>query len=573
MSADPITTEVIRSAYNAIAEDMSAVLERSAFTPSVYEMHDYGIALFNEKVELLGQYAGLPLFTGGLDAGVRATIARYGMENLRNGDTFTVNDPYITGGHLPDVDVICVIANETDGVIGFACIRAHWADIGQAVQGYSVYSSSIFEEGLRWGPTQIYRDGIWVRDIIDLFRSNSRVPDTIIGDLMAQKMALDIGKQRLLELVERFDITTVRSATEQIFAATERKFRAFVRSIPDGVYEADGYTDHDGIGDTPVYGHVSVTVKGDELTIDASKSSPQRPGNINCGLTYAVSASRLAFALLYPDANPELNNGSFKPLKVVVRPGTIYSAQLPAACSKPVPIMLLLDLVIKALAPVLPKNAAAGLPGDSWNIFFAGTRRDIGEPFFAGEALNGGWGAADADDGEHAVCHSAAGDFRNIPIETFEARYPILVTSSRLKPDSGGAGRHRGGLALVKSYQLTEPCNVGSFFDRSKDPSWGLFGGKSGSVPLVTLYPADEREPMVGHRFQQVPMPKGSRIVTETGGGGGFGRPFERDPAAVQADVRNGYVTPATAEAVYGVAFLPGGEEIDLARTARLRSV
>jgi N-methylhydantoinase B len=554
--ADPITTEVIRSAYNAIAEDMSAVLSRSAFSPVIYEMHDYGIALFNEKVELLGQYPGLPLFTGGLDAGVKAVVAKYGLVNLRKGDVFTVNDSYITGGHLNDVDVIGVIAIGSGAgseTIGFACIRAHWADIGGASLGYTIRSASIFQEGLRWGPVKIVTEGAWVGDILDIFAINSRLPKSILGDLKAQHAAIAIGERRFLELVDRFGLSTVRGCTDDIFAATERKFRDFVRRIPDGTYRAEGCTDDDGITSDPVMVRIRVVVDGDEILVDSTGSSPQCAGNVNCGLPYAVSAVRLAVALLFPDADPEINHGSFRMLTVVAEPGSIFNAQEPAACMKPVPVMMLLDLVIKALAPAQPDLVAAGLPGDSWNVFFAGRHPDTGQLFFTGESLDGGWGANALADGESAVIHSAAGDFRNIPVETFEARYPILVTRLALAQDSGGDGRRRGGLAVLKEYAALAPVDVSIFFDRSKTLSWGLFGGRDGGAPIAEIIPAPGAKPMRGLKFAEIPMQPGGRVVALSGGGGGYGAPAERDPALVRDDLRKGYVSRDRAGMVYGL--------------------
>jgi N-methylhydantoinase B len=570
---DPITTEVIRSAYNAIAEDMSAVLARGAFSPVIYEMHDYGIALFNERVELLGQYPGLPLFTGGLDAGVKAVVEKYGLENLRKGDVFTVNDSYITGGHLNDVDVIGIIATDDGAVIGFACIRAHWADIGGASLGYTIRSASIFQEGLRWGPVRIVSQGEWVTDILDIFALNSRLPKSIMGDLGAQRASITIGERRFLELAARFGLPTIRECTEEIFAATERKFRDFVRRIPDGTYTAEGCTDDDGITADPVWVRVNVVVKGDEILVDSTGSSPQCAGNVNCGLPYAVSAVRLAFALLFADAEPEINHGSFKMLEVIAEPGSIFNAQEPAACMKPVPVMLLLDLVIKALAPVQPDLVAAGLPGDSWNVFFAGRHPKTGQLFFTGESLDGGWGANAREDGESAVIHSAAGDFRNMPVETFESRFPILVTSLTLAPDSGGAGARRGGLAVLKEYQARAPVDVSIFFDRSKTLSWGLFGGGDGGVPATEIIQAGRNEPMRGLKFAEIPLQPGDRVIALSGGGGGYGPAFARDPLMVRDDVQKSYVSCAAARSVYGVALGPAPEfALDAEQTRSLRS-
>ena len=370
---NPITTEIIRNAYNAIADDMSAAIARSAYSPIIYEAHDYGIALFNERAELLGQYAGLPLFTGGLDAGVHAVIERYG-DDIAAGDVFTVNDSYITGGHLNDVDVIGVLMHQ-GRVCGYACIRAHWADVGTAEPGFPVNTRNIFQEGVRWGPTRIRRRGEWVRDVIDILRLNSRQPVTIMGDLDAQLSAIALGQKRVDALLTRFGTETIRECTAQIFRSTEQKYREFIRQIPDGVYTAEGVSDNDGTDDDPVVVKVRVTIAGDEIVVDTTGSSRQRRGNLNTGYANTVSAVRLGLALLYPDPVPDVNDGSFRAMRVIAEPGSIFAATEPAPCMRPHPVMLLIDLMIKALAPALPKVVAAGLPGDSWNVFVMDRRR------------------------------------------------------------------------------------------------------------------------------------------------------------------------------------------------------
>lgn len=547
---DPITTEVIRNAYNAIADDMSAVIARSAYSPIIYEAHDYGIAIFDAKARILGQYAGLPLFTGGLDAGLKETIKKYGIENLKDGDVFTINDTYMTGGHLNDVDVIGVVA--TDGVIdGFLCLRAHWADIGTAEPGFPVNSRNIFQEGMRWGPTRIMSEGKWVRDVIDLLCINSRVPKTLMGDLNAMIAALRLGGERIKWLSKRFGRDTLDEAITAIFDATDAKFRAFIESIPDGSYVAEGCSDNDGVSDEPVQVKVTVTIKGDRMTVDTTGSSKQRPGNLNTGFPNTVSAVRLALALLYPDAEPDINDGSFRAIDVIAEPGSIYHAQDPAPCMRPHPVMLLIDLIIKALSPVLPEHVAAGLPGDSWNVFIIGQDPQSGRTFMSGESLDGGWGASSRGDGVSCVIHSAAGDFRNMPVETLENRVPVRINRMQFGVDSGGAGEFRGGLNLVKEYELLTDAGITLHFDRARTPQWGLFGGQHGALPKVTVVRAGQSEGQVIRKVEQLPMQAGDRFIAETGGGGGYGEPSKRPAELVKEDLLNGSISSQSAGSIY----------------------
>lgn len=544
ISPDPITSEVVRNAYNAIADDMSAMIARSAYSPIIYEAHDYGIALFDRHARLLGQYAGLPLFTGGLDAGLRATIERFGLEDMHPGDVFTVNDTYITGGHLNDVDVIGVIA-DGDDLLGFIAIRAHWADIGTAEPGFPVNSRNIFQEGVRWGPTRFISRGEWVRDVIDLLCLNSRVPKTLMGDLKAQIAAIRLGNERMTWLKQRFGQEVLDACSTRIFDATDGRFRAFIRSIPDGVYMADGVSDDDGVTDDPVYSRVTVTIAGDRMTVDTTGSSAQRPGNLNTGYANTVSAVRLALALLYPDSEPDINDGSFRAIEVKAEPGSIYAAEAPAPCMRPHPVMLLIDLIIRSLADVLPDNVAAGLPGDSWNVFLMGTDPATGKRFTSGESLDGGWGASARGDGPSAVIHSAAGDFRNMPVETLEHRAPVLVRRLELGIDSGGKGRFRGGQNVVKEYEALTDMTVTLHFDRSKTPEWGLFGGEDGAGPKVTVFSEAHPEGTIIRKVEQLPLHPGDRFVAETGGGGGYGPASERAPEMVAADLADHAISGA----------------------------
>lgn len=555
---DPITREVIRNAYNAIADDMSAVLARSAYSPIIYEAHDYGIALFDAQARLLGQYAGLPLFTGGLDAGLKEVIKKYGMEELHDGDVFTINDSYMTGGHLNDVDVIGVVA--TDGVVdGFLCIRAHWADIGTAEPGFPVNSRNIFQEGMRWGPTRIISRGEWIEDVVDILCINSRLPRTLMGDLRAQVAAMRLGAARLKWLTERFGRDVLAQCTSGIFAATERRFRRFISSIPDGVYTAEGCSDDDGVTDDPVVVKVTVSVNGDRLTVDATGSSAQRPGNLNTGFPNTVSAVRLALSLLYPDADPEVNDGSFRAMDVIAEPGSIFHARDPAPCMRPHPVMLLIDLIIKSLSDVIPQHVAAGLPGDSWNIFLLGNDPATGRPFMSGEALDGGWGASARGDGASAVIHSAAGDFRNLPVEILENRVPVRINRLCFGVDSGGPGEFRGGLNVVKEYELLADAAVTLHFDRARTPQWGLLGGGHGAKPGVMVYRRDEpAEGKLVRKIEQLELRAGDRFVAQTGGGGGYGRAQERDLQKVREDLLDGSISAEAADRIY-VGSAPDG--------------
>ena len=565
---DPITAEVIRNAFYATADDMSAVLNRSSYSPTIYEIHDYGVSIYNEKVQLLAQAPGTPYFTGGLEAAVQAVVDKFGLDNMAAGDVFVVNDTYMVGTHLNDVDIIGVYVHDGKPV-GFGAIRAHWEDIGAATPGHPAGTTEIYQEGLRIPPIRIMAGGEYVTDIVDLFTLNSRSPKTLLGDMGAMVAAARMGEKRYLQLIDRFGLDVIRQATQNIFDATEAKYRDFISSIPDGVYEEEGCNDNDSVSDEPVWTKVRVTVAGDEITVDTTGSDKQHAGNINVGFPSTKAMVKLAVAFLYPSPVPEVNHGSFIPVHVVAERGSIFWAQEPVAGMRPVPVMMLLDLIIKALAPAIPERVTAGLPGDSWNWEVYGRDPNTGEFWLGGESMNGGWGGSLGLDGVSAITHSVAGDFRNSPIETQESYCPILVEYFKMGRDTGGAGKWRGGLNTIKAFEVLEDVTFQTHFERTKTPQWGLFGGHSGAIPKVTVYPQGDEAPYNVLKTTGIPLAKGSRVVAQTSGGGGYGNPLERDPDLVRKDVLDGYVSREAAEKIYGVILK--GEDLQVVSEATLQ--
>ncbi len=570
--ADAVTAELLRNAFNAVARDMSAVLGRSAYSPVIYEMNDFGVALFDACGRMLGQAPGHPGFIGGLDSGIREVIGKFGAESMTAGDVYLINDSYTAGCHLSDVDVVTPIFAD-DRVVAFSSSRAHWLDIGTADPGFPVNTTEIFQEGIRLGPIRIMRGGAWVRDILDILEWNSRKPKVLRGDLNAQIAAGRIAQRRFDELVVRFTMPVIEQCVETIFQNSEARMRAFISSIPDGIYTEEGYCDDDFVTGEPVKVRVTVTVSGSEMTIDTTGSSPQATSGINSGYANTVSAAQLALLFLHPDAEPEVTHGTFIPFHVVAEEGSLFAAVPPAACMHPHPVMLMLDLVIKALAAALPSRVAAGLPGDSWNVFIMGREPKEDEVFISGESLDGGWGGSLHGDGESAIIHSLGGDFRNMPVETMEAKFPIRVRRLSLGMDSGGAGTHRGGLCIDKEYQVLTDCDLTLHFDRTKTPQWGLFHGMAGGIPRVTLYGLEDARPRNYTKVEQTPLRAGERFVARTGGGGGYGVPWERDPMRVLDDVLCGYVSRSAAETLYGVVLSGTPPRVDAARTLEKRAM
>ncbi len=569
-SIDPITTEIIRNAFISIANDMNATLIRSAFTPVIYEGKDCSVALIDAHGEVLGQSLGLPLFLGNLEICVKLIAQEHGWDYFKEGDVFYMNDSYMTGTHLNDSTIISPIFWQGSR-IGFAASRAHWLDVGAKDPGTPVDSFEIYQEGVRWGPTRLYENGQPREDVIDLLRRNSRFGEATVGDMNAQVAAGRTGEKRMQALFDRFGAETINAARDAIFEQTELREREAVRALPDGVYHSDGYLDNDGLGSDPLKVNLELTVSGDSMTVDLAGSAEQARGPVNCGITQTIAAARVAYKLLIcSEVSP--NGGSFRPLTVTAPERTIFSAQEPAACGWYFSSLgLLIDLVIKALAPVMPDKAAGAHYGDSMVITVAGqdTRNDD-QFYLMIEPTTGGWGAYQDGDGQSSLINNVNGSFKDIPVEVFESKYPLRLVSYGIRADSGGVGRQRGGNGTYRQYLVQSDSDLFLWFERSVTTAWGLFGGGDGKPPTVRVEPP-EGEPQELLKVNGIRVVKGTMITSLTGGGGGYGNAFERAPEAVRQDVIDGYVTPAHARTAYGVE-LTSELEIDPEQTARLRS-
>lgn len=557
---DPITTEIIRSAFSAAADEMNATLIRSAYTPVIYEMKDCSVALLDDEHRVLGQSAGLPIFLGNLEICTRLTEETYGRDGWQPGDIWIMNDSYMTGTHLNDMTVFGPIF-VADELAGFAASRAHWLDVGAKDPGGPMDSTEIYQEGIRLGPLKIVEAGRQRRDVTDLLGRNSRFGYPAVGDLGAQIACVRTGQRRLEAIVAKYGRETIEAARDEIFAQTERLERSAVAAIPDGVYRAEGCVDNDGNSNEPVWVRLAVEIRGEEMTIDLSDSDDARRGPVNCGEAQAISACRVAYKLLINPGNPP-NGGAFRPLTVLVRRGSLLGAEEPYPCQWYfTPLGLLIDLVVKALADVLPEQAAGASYGDSMVIGISGIDDSSGRPWFDLEPTVGGWGAWQGSDGEDGLINNVNGSLKDLPIEVLETKYPMLMTHYGFRVDSGGRGRWRGGNGVIREYTINcEEAELFLWFERSVTPAWGLFGGGNAIPPVVVLNPGSDREQRM-LKASRVALGRGDVIRTMTGGGGGFGDPHERDPEDVTRDVRNGHVSPHAARELYGVEVKRAGNQ------------
>ncbi|MFC4222461.1 hydantoinase B/oxoprolinase family protein [Lysinibacter cavernae] len=547
---DPVTVEIIRNALTSSAADMNATLIRSAYSPIIYEGGDCVVALLDTEHRVLGQSAGLPLFLGNLETCSLAVEELHGREVWQEDDIWILNDSYLGGTHLNDVTIFAPVF--VDGELaGFAATRAHWMDMGSKDVGGSMDSIDIFQEGFRMGPVKLVEAGTET-SVVDLIRTNVRFPYQTIGDMNAMIAALRMGTIRMQELVERYGTDTLNAARDEIFRQTEEIERETVRGIPDGVYEAEGVLDNDGINlNQTIPIKLKVTVAGDSIDFDVTESADQTRGPVNCGIAQAVSALRVGYKLLVsPDSNS--NGGSFRPLSTQVRSGSVLGAVAPAPCQWYFSHLgLLIDLVSKAMSTAMPDRVSSASHGDSMIITTAGFDPDAGRNFVTMEATLGGWGAWNGTDGESAMINNVNGSLKDLPIEMLETRYPFRINEYSIRPNSGGPGQWRGGNGVTREYEFLTDCVVGLWFERSETPAWGLFGGSDAQGPEVVINPGREDE-FHTLKANARPVKAGDIVRLSVGGGGGFGDVSKRSRDDIEYDILNGYITEEFAVSHYG---------------------
>lgn len=565
---DPITTEIIRNAFISIAQDMNAVLIRSAYTPVIYEGKDCVVALLDEKGNVLGQSSGLPLFLGNLEICVKETANIHGWDYFKKGDIFFVNDSYFTGTHLNDITIFAPIFLENT-LVGFSASRAHWLDVGAKDPGGSMDSTNIYQEGFRWPPTRLYENGNPKTEIIEFLKINGRFGYSLEGDMNAQIAAGKTGEKRFIDTIKRFGIENVKLARDEIFRQTEELERQSVKQLKDGEYFAEGYLDNDGIGSDPVLIKMKVVVKDESIHIDLDGSSPQTNGPVNCGFAQTISACRVAFKLLINPKRP-VDGGTFKTFTVEAPEGSIFKAQTPAACQWYFSSLgLVIDAFVKALSPAIKDASAAAHYGDSMVIFIGGVDPRNNVPFLSVEPTCGGWGGFNQYDGADGLINNVNGGFKDIPVEVFEGKYPVTIHNYGFRTDSGGAGKYRGGCGLFREYTVNADGFCSLWFERSVTTAWGLFGGKDGVGPNVKIeYPDGRVENKLKANGQVIK--KGTVITTFTGGGGGFENPLERNVNRVLLDYQNNYVSVEGAANDYGVVI--ENNSVNVEKTEALRN-
>jgi N-methylhydantoinase B len=570
---DPILLAVLNGRLVQIADEMDATLYRSAFNPIIAEAHDACHGLYHAQTgaTLVQGTTGLPIFVGAMAFAVKAVIDKANRDgNLEAGDTYLFNDPYEGGTHLNDFRLVRPLFWNGKLFAWLASV-GHWLDVGGNVPGnFNAKATESFQEGFRVPPVKLARAGVIQQDIIDILGANSRVPQSNWGDLNGQLNALDLGERRVQALLQDYGEELIVSALDSLTARAEKLMRANIAGLPDGTYSYDDFLDNDGITDVPLRIALDLSIAGDNMRLDFSRSSPPCDGPLNIALSTTVACCYVALKHIFTDV--PANAGCLAPIEFVIPNTTLLGVSAP----RPVggyteTILRVIDTVFGAFSKVAPQRAN-GSPFATINALSLSGWQEHGRRWVMFCFFGGGLGGNPETDGlNHG--NNPISTATIPPAEILESLYPVLFTQWALRPDSGGAGFNRGGLGAIYEIEaLAEGAtDISLLGERGKFPPFGVNGGKSAALNRF-IYQTDsgERTPPMVSKVVDIRIAGGQRLRLETPGGGGFGDPLTRDPVRVARDVNLGYVTPAAARKDYGVVIGENGA-VDAAATAALR--
>jgi len=562
---DTVTLTVLNNAFVNVCREMGLTMIRTAFSPIFNEGLDFSCVVFDRRGNMIGQAEFCPAQIAASLYIVRWTLEELGVDSFEPGDVVLHNDPYRGGAHIPEHSVIRPVFHEGE-LFGFVANVGHLAEIGgMAVGSFAADATEVFQEGLRIPPIKIVKRDEHDMELWQLIMANHRTPRNTWGDLNAQIGSLRVAERRMHELLDLHGRELLDQASDELMDYSERWMRAEIEAIPDGVYAFGERMEDDGVGPDPVSFHVEVTVAGDKLIVDWSGSDPQARGPINA--TYGVTAGATYNAVFHltDDGIPK-NSGAYRPIRIIAPPGSAVNVQYPGPSvgGNTETHPKLADMVIAALAPALPRRAAAAEGGTACNFLFGGTHPRTGDYYANYHLEGGGWGATAAQDGNDAIIVKN-GNCRNTPVEIFETRFPLRVLEYSLVDDSGGPGAHRGGLGTQRVFEVEEDTEVtvSAMLDRTKSGfgAWGLASGKSGELAAILVKRKGESEfrtfsevfgTASGSKFTNIRLQSGDQVVLRSPGGGGYGDPTERSDELIREDIAQGFVSEERARSAYG---------------------
>lgn len=557
---DRITFEIVRSSLYGIAREMKIAMMRTAASPIIHSGGDASAAIFDADMRLVAQGNDIPTMLGSAVLSTRASVDAIGKERLRPGDVILSNDVYLAGGnHHPDVQMTRPVF--VNGVIvAFTMTRGHWSDIGgQSPGSFDPDTWDIFGEGIRIPPVRLFRDDRLVEDVVKLIVQNTRDPEGRLLDIKSQYAGVKVGDQRMSELVRRYGGAEVAAAMAESLDLSERLTRAKIAGMPDGVYRAEDSIE--AVGAAPsVSIQVAITICGDSMTVDFTGSSPQARGGINC--PYSVTCNSVWYTLkAITDATIPVNEGCYRPVRIVAPEGSILNCVAPASVvsgtteSSP----RVIDMLLRALAPAIPDRVIAQSYCAAGALNLSGADTDLRRVARTGKAVAsiidvhaGGMGARPNADGVSAV-RVHVGNTSTQPVELIESLVPITVQEWALVPDSGGAGQYRGGLSTRRVYRIDyDEATCSLVAERGHDAPQGVLGGKAGATFRCEIRRGNGELLRLPAKSPQSILMKGDELLVEAAGSGGYGEPAHRARTAIEADLADGYITIDAAARDYG---------------------
>ena len=572
MEIDPVTLAILKGRFEQIADEMDATLFRSAFNPIIAEAHDASHGLYDaENGDTLVQgKSGLPIFVGVMAFAVKAVIKKAAAQGgVNEGDVWIFNDPYDGGTHLSDFRLVKPVFRDGE-VFCYLASVGHWHDVGGNVPGnYNPAATECFQEGILIPPVKLYDRGQFRQDVVDILSSNSRQPMSLYGDLNGQINAMDLGEKRLNALLDEYGVQTARDALAALKARAATMMRSKIAGLPSGTYSAEDWLDNDGIDDVPLKIALDMTIDGDKMILDFTRSSPACQGPVNISRATTIAACYVALKHIFGDV--PANAGVLEPVTFRIDEGSLLSVKAP----KPVggyteTILRLIDVMFQTITQVAPEDAMACAYGTINALSLAGHRAN-GTRWVMFSFFGGGHGAHGTGDGlNHGNAPISTATIP--PLEILEAAYPVRFTKWALREDSGGAGRYRGGLGAIYEIALLEAnADVFLFGERGKVAPRGIVGGGDAATNRFVYEQADgEHTPLMVSKMVGIHITRGQKLRLETPGGGGYGNALDRPPEAVLADVTLGYVSAEVASDSYGVVIAADGT-LDAGATAALR--
>lgn len=546
---DPITVEIIQNSLTAITDEMFATMRKTAMSSIIYEVLDFGVAMFDADGNLASSGSGIPGFIGMLEPGVKAILTKFeGIEPFKDGDIFMTNMPHFGGvSHLNDVVLIMPVF-DGDEIIGWLSNKAHWVDVGGAFPGsINPEATDVYQEGLQLPEIKVIDAGKPNQAVLDIIAMNTRIPETTMGDFWAGVASMRAGAKRMKAIVAKYGRGAVMYAIQDYIDLGERMARRSLKELPNGVFNAEETLD-DGRNV-----QVEITISDDEFKVDLRDNPEQTATAMNSSYDATIVDVQMIFKAIV-DPQSFANSGTFKPINVLVDRGSMFAAEYPAAMSVYYEVsMLLFDLLWKALAPSMKEYFPAGHYSSICGTFIGGPSRKGGDDHSIVEPQLGGWGACYDRDGLNALYTGYHGDTFNCPVEVTEQKNGLMVDRLELSSKPGGEGEFNGGKGIELDYRIVDDeWWLTMAYTRSKHGPWGLQGGLSGSTNHVIVERANGDQ----QRYSEctaLSLGKDDLIKVYTANGGGYGDPKNRPKEKVLNDIRNGYVSKERAAEVYGV--------------------